>query len=92
MVNGNPVEAAVYATALSGKADSVGAIAGAIAGAWHTVDTIPIETIEILQQANPQLNIEETAEGLYELAQKNYHETQPEPDEPLTSSFLDELA
>ena len=91
MVDGNPVETAVYATALSGKADTVGAVAGAIAGAWHTIDAIPLENIETLQQANPQLNIEETAEGLYEIARKNYYETQPEPDEPLTSSFLDEL-
>jgi ADP-ribosylglycohydrolase len=92
MVDGNPVETAVYATALSGKADTVGAIAGAIAGAWHTIDAIPLENIEALQQANSQLNIEETAEGLYEIAKKNYHENKPEPDEPLTSSFLDELA
>jgi len=92
MVDGNPVEAAVYAAALSGKADSVGAIAGAIAGAWHTIDAIPLEHIEFLQQVNPQLNIEETAEGLYEIARKNYHQNEPEPDQPLTSSFLDELA
>lgn len=92
MVNGNPVETAVYATALSGKADTVGAIAGAIAGAWHTVDAIPLENIETLQQANPQLNIEEMAEGLYEIARENYHKNQPEPDKPLTSSFFDELA
>jgi ADP-ribosylglycohydrolase len=92
MVNGHPVETAVYATALSGKADTVGAIAGAIAGAWHTIETIPLEHINFLKQANPQLNIEETAEGLYEIARENYHENEPEPDEPLTSSFLDELA
>jgi ADP-ribosylglycohydrolase len=92
MVDGNPVETAVFATALSGKADTVGAIAGAIAGTWHTVDAIPIEHIETLQQANPQLNIEETAEGLYEIAKKNYYENEPEPDQPLTSSFLYELA
>jgi ADP-ribosylglycohydrolase len=92
MTDGNPVEAAVYATALSGKADTVGAIAGAIAGVWNTIDSIPMENLETLQQANPQLNIEEVAEGLYEIAQKNYHANEPEPDEPLTSSFLDELA
>jgi len=91
MVDGNPVETAVYATALSGKADTVGAIAGAIAGTWQTIDAIPLENIETLRQANPQLNIEETAEGLYEIARRNYYENQPEPDEPLTSSFLDEL-
>jgi ADP-ribosylglycohydrolase len=91
MVDGNPVEAAVYATAISGKADTVGAIAGAIAGAWQTIDSIPVENLETLQRANPQLNIEETAEGLYEIAQKNYQKNEPEPDETLTSSFLDEL-
>lgn len=91
MADGNPVEAAVYATALSGKADTVGAIAGAIAGAWSTIDTFPMENLDTLQQANPQLNIEEVAEGLYEIARRNYHEREPEPSEALTSSFFDGL-
>jgi len=71
MANGNPIQAAIYAAALSGDADTVGAIAGAIAGAWNGINAIPHEYIEILRQANPQYNFEKTAEGLYEIAQRN---------------------
>ncbi len=92
MVDGNPVETAIYAAALSGKADTVGAIAGAIAGAWRTIDTIPIDYVDMLQAANPEFNMEETAEGLYEIAQKNYQDDDAISEPPLTSSFLDELA
>ncbi len=68
MANGNPVDTAVFSAALSGDADTVGAIACAIAGAWHGVDAIPQEYIDTLHQANSQYNFEETAEGLYEVA------------------------
>ncbi len=91
MANGNPAETAMYAANLSGKADTVGAIAGAIAGAWQTVDAIALEHIETLQQANPQYNFEEIAQGLYEIAQKNYDAIPPNDEGPLTTSFLDEL-
>ncbi len=72
IANGNPTDTATYAAALSGDASTVGAIACAIAGTWHGIDAIPLEYIEILRQANPQYNFEETAEGLYEVALQNY--------------------
>lgn len=78
MADGNPVQTAIYAAALSGDADTVGAIACAIAGAWQSIDTIPLEFIQIIRQANPQYNFEETAEGLYDVALK-FRRDLPEP-------------
>lgn len=75
MADGNPIDAAVYAAALSGDADTVGAIACAIAGAWYGIDSIPAEHLEVLRQANPEYNFDEIAEGLYQIAAKNYHAT-----------------
>jgi ADP-ribosylglycohydrolase len=87
MTNGNPVETAIYAAALSGDADTVGAIACAIAGAWTGVDSIPLEYIEVLRQANPQYNFEEIAEGLYEIAHRS-QDTAPRDDENLLENIL----
>jgi ADP-ribosylglycohydrolase len=72
MANGNPVETAIFASALSGDANTVGAMACAIAGAWHGSEVFPVEHIEILRQANPEYNFEETAKGLYQIAHTNY--------------------
>jgi len=77
MAEGNPVQAAIYAAALSGDADTVGAIACAVAGAWQSIDVFPFEIVQTLRQANPQYNFEETAEGLYEIALKLKREIPP---------------
>ena len=77
MGQGNPIDTAVYAAALSGDADTVGAIACAIAGAWQGIDAIPFEHIQTLRQANPQYDFEETAEALYEIAKNNYYASPP---------------
>jgi ADP-ribosylglycohydrolase len=90
MANGNPVETAIFATALSGDADTVGAIACAIAGAWQGVDAIPLEYIETIRQANPQYDFEETAEALYEIARGNYYSAPRPVDENPSLSFLNE--
>jgi ADP-ribosylglycohydrolase len=71
MAEGDPIESAIYAAALSGDADTVGAMACAIAGAWQGIDVIPLEYIDLLRQANPQYNFEETAEELYDIALRN---------------------
>ncbi|MEW5961874.1 MAG: ADP-ribosylglycohydrolase family protein [Chloroflexota bacterium] len=89
MSNGNPVEAAVYAAALSGDADTVGAMACAMAGAWQGIDAIPMEYIEILRQANPQYNFEEIAEALYEIACHNYYSAPPTIEQQLPPDFLE---
>ena len=90
MANGHPIEAAIYATALSGDADTVGAIACAIAGAWHGIDIFPLDCIETIRQANPQYKFEETAEGLYEIGAQNYHNNPPEEIDTLISDILDQ--
>ena len=90
MANGNPVEAAIYATALSGDADTVGAIACAIAGAWHGMDAFPMDCVAIIQTSNPQYDFEETAEGLYDIAVKNYYKNPPTQMDTLLSDILGE--
>jgi ADP-ribosylglycohydrolase len=82
MAGGNPVESAILAAALSGDADTIGAIACAIAGAWQGIDVFPLEHIQTIRQANPQYDFEEIAEALYEIARNNYYSS--------NSSQLDE--
>jgi ADP-ribosylglycohydrolase len=71
MADGDPVQAAILAAALSGDADTAGSVACAIAGSWRSIDAIPMEYVRILREANPQYNFEESAEDLYEVAMKN---------------------
>lgn len=87
MAEGHPTETAILAANLSGDADTIGAMACAIAGAWQGIDAIPIEHIDLLRQANPDYNFEETAEALYEIARNNYYGTPPPPEAP--PDFLD---
>jgi ADP-ribosylglycohydrolase len=89
MADGDPVTTAIYAAALSGDADTVGAIACAIAGAWHGVDSIPLEQIEIIRQANPEYDFEEIAEGLFAVALRN-HSATPQVGQDLLNSILEE--
>lgn len=88
MANGNPVETAIFAAALSGDADTVGAMACAIAGAWLGSEAIPAGHLEILRQANPQYDFEETAKGLYQIAQNNSLAASPQADENLFGTPL----
>jgi ADP-ribosylglycohydrolase len=91
MAGGDPVDTAIYAAALSGDADTVGAIACAIAGAWRGIDVIPLEYIELLRQANPQYDFEEIAEGLYDVAVETYDATAiPPSDEDLLGGLFDQ--
>ncbi len=64
MAKGEPVRAAIYATALSGDADTVGAIACAIAGAWKGASAFPEEIVGKLMRANPHLDFEGLARSL----------------------------
>lgn len=76
LADGVPERVGMYAAALSGDGDTIGAIAGAIAGTWMGVSAIPDEFIEVLQQANPTCNFETLAKNLYEFAYRN----QQQPD------------
>jgi ADP-ribosylglycohydrolase len=71
MSDGDVIQTATYAAALSGDADTVGAIACAIAGAWQSIDLIPLEAVEVINQANSEYNFEEIAEALYDIALNN---------------------
>lgn len=68
MAGGDPMQTAIYAAALSGDADTVGAIACAIAGAWRGAGALPEEVRATLRGANPELDFEQTARGLADLA------------------------
>lgn len=91
LAEGNPVYAAIYAAALSGDADTVGAMACAMAGAWQGIDAIPLDHIETLRRANPRYNFEEIAEDLYEIALLNYQATPPPAADGLLSDILGQV-
>jgi ADP-ribosylglycohydrolase len=91
MAEGDLVDTAIYAAALSGDADTVGAMAGAMAGAWQGVDAIPLEYIEMLRLANPQYDFEEIAEGLFAIALRNHSDT-PQTGQHLLDSIRNEGA
>jgi ADP-ribosylglycohydrolase len=64
MAKGEPLQAARYAAALSGDADTVGAMACAIAGAWMGASAFPKETVDKLVQSNPHLDFHGLARRL----------------------------
>jgi ADP-ribosylglycohydrolase len=70
MAEGDPQQAAIYAANLSGDADTVGAIACAMAGAYAGIGAFPADALATLD-ADPvtaSYHIRELAEGLYQLA------------------------
>lgn len=58
MAQAEPLEAAKYAAALSGDADTVGAIACAIAGAWRGAAGFPPNVVDRLIEANRHLDFQ----------------------------------
>ena len=70
MAEGDPVQTAIYAATLSGDADTVGAMACAMAGAWRGVEAIPGRHRETLRSVNAAYDFEATARGLYAIARK----------------------
>ncbi|MGC8787421.1 MAG: ADP-ribosylglycohydrolase family protein [Anaerolineae bacterium] len=69
MGEGDLLRTATYAANLSGDADTIGAMACAIVGAWRGVDSFPPEVIATLKHVNPELDFEGVALGLYRLAE-----------------------
>ena len=72
MANGDPMRAAMLSAELSGDADTIGAIACAICGAWKGVEAIPADIREAIGLANPDYDFEGIAEGLFEMAQDQH--------------------
>lgn len=79
LADGNPINTAIYAAALSGDASTVGSMACALAGAWQGAETIPTEFVEFIRQANPLYDFDAIATGLDKIAQQNYAAA-PEPE------------
>lgn len=71
MAGGDPMQSAIYAAALSGDADTVGAMACAIAGAWRGVAAFPPDVIETLKTVNPELDFEGIARRLTAIAERS---------------------
>lgn len=70
MAQGDPERAGVLAAALSGDADTVAAMACAMAGAWKGISAFKPEHLSLMQKANPWLDFEGITAGLYALAVK----------------------
>jgi ADP-ribosylglycohydrolase len=70
LAEGDPVRAVQLAAQLSGDADTIGAMAGAVCGAWKGVEAIPQDMINLLRKANPDYNFDEIAAGLCAIAQE----------------------
>lgn len=71
MAEGDPMQSAIYGAALSGDADTVTAMACAIAGAWKGIDAFPAEVVQTLRDANPEIDFDGLASGLEAVARKN---------------------
>jgi ADP-ribosylglycohydrolase len=70
MSGGDPIRAAQLSFTLSGDADTIGAMACAIAGTYRGIDAIPPGMIETLRRANPDYDFDATIAGLMNLAAK----------------------
>jgi ADP-ribosylglycohydrolase len=68
LAGGDPLACARYGAALSGDADTVAAMACAVAGAWKGAGAFPEPMITELRRANPELDFEGVARRLTELA------------------------
>ncbi len=71
LAQGDPVKTAIYSANCSGDADTLGAIACALAGAFRGASSIPSEYIEKIREVNKEYNFEEIIDGLSEIAFKN---------------------
>ena len=70
MANADPIQTAIYAAGLSGDADTIGAMACAIAGAWRGISAFPAGVLSTLCAANPEFDFDRVAQGLTALAQQ----------------------
>lgn len=73
LADGEPKQAAIYAAALSGDADTIGAMACAIAGAWRGAEAFEPAIVQKLRSVNPELDFDSVAQGLAALAQAQKH-------------------
>ena len=70
LAEGDPELTAIYAAALSGDADTVAAMACAVAGAWKGIQAFDPQHIQTLRNANTWLDFDTLTTGLYQIAIK----------------------
>jgi len=68
MAEGEPKRAAILSAALSGDADTVAAMACALAGAWKGIEAFDPDHLRTLEKANPWLDFSGLTNGLYKIA------------------------
>jgi ADP-ribosylglycohydrolase len=68
LAEGDLMRCARYSAAVSGDADTVGAISCAMAGAWKGYSQFPQDVIAVLERVNNQFDFRHTAKGLTEIA------------------------
>lgn len=68
IAGGDIIKCAQYASILSGDADTIAAMACAIAGAWNGFNRIPHNFVKKLDDVNNMWNFREIAEGITDLA------------------------
>ena len=68
LAEGEPLRATQLAAQLSGDADTIGAMACAVCGAWQGIEAIPRDMVETLRRANPDYDFDEIAAGLLTVA------------------------
>ena len=73
LARGEVMDCARYAANLSGDADTVGAMACAIAGAWKGFSAFPPGVSATIDRANKNWNFRKTAEELTEWILKRHH-------------------
>lgn len=67
--DGDPIRTIISAANVGGDTDTIGCIAGAIAGAYSGYSALPQEWCGVLDRANPDFQWQPVAQGLFEIAQ-----------------------
>jgi len=67
LAEGDPLSAARFAAALSGDADTAGAISCAVAGTWMGIEAFPEDVIKTLEEVNPGIQFRNIASRLTEM-------------------------
>lgn len=67
--DGDPIKTIISAANIGGDTDTIGCIAGAIAGAYSGYNALPEQWCSFFDQANEEIELKPVAQGLFEIAQ-----------------------